>query len=54
MTVLAGADHNLGAPEAQALLAAQLRELLRAVRRVPAVRSASAVPEIRLDAVART
>jgi alpha-beta hydrolase superfamily lysophospholipase len=54
VTVLAGADHNLGAPEAQALLAAQLRELLRAVRRVPAVRSASAVPEIRLDAVART
>jgi hypothetical protein len=51
---VAGADHNLGSPEAQALLAAQLRALLRAVRRVPAARPASAVSEIRLDAVART
>lgn len=54
VTVVVGADHNLGSPEAQALLAAQLRGLLRAVRRDPAARSASAIPEIRLDAVART
>ena len=36
MTVVPGADHNLGSPQAQMLLARTLDELLRAVRRVPA------------------
>ena len=36
VTVVPDADHNLGSPQAQALLAQTLGELLRAVRRSPA------------------
>jgi hypothetical protein len=38
VTVVPGADHNLGSPQAQVLLAQALRDLLRAAQRAPAVR----------------
>lgn len=57
VTILSGADHNLGSLEARAALAHQLHELLRAVRRAPAVRSnraAATRPGMPLAAAART
>ncbi|MFX5207100.1 hypothetical protein ABTC99_20785, partial [Acinetobacter baumannii] len=44
ITVVPGADHNLGSPQAQVPFARALRELLDAVRRVPAVRAGEACP----------
>lgn len=44
ITVVPGADHNLGSPQAQVPFARALRELLDAVRRVPAARAGEACP----------
>ena len=46
VTIVPDADHNLGSPHAQVMLARAVRDLLTAVRRVPAARTDDAHPAV--------
>ncbi len=46
VTIVPGADHNLGSVDAQAALGLAVRDLLRAVRRAPAVQAKRSAPTV--------